>query len=284
MLVASLGRSAMVTSLRGSLLRPSANAWVRFNRSLAKHPGWLSVFVEGDSWFAFPGFFNRTSIPSHLGDNLDAKFAMFRVADVGDHVREMVRGRQRRRIRDRLKNDRADFRLLLFSGGGNDLIDEFPNIIQRSSNPVDATSHINFGKLTALVDEVLVAYRDLISLRDRYRPDCWIVAHTYDRPFPDGRKVKKLGIKKGPWLLPALKSFGIDPRFHRGISRIVMDHLGDALMTLDSKARRVKIIDTRGTLTRRDDWGDEIHPTNNGFKKISKEIKKGLHELFPGHI
>lgn len=269
---------------RDSLVRQSANAWVRFNRTLARHPGWLSVFVEGDSWFAFPGFFDRTSIPSQLENNLDAKFAMFRVADVGDHAREMVRGRQRRRIRDRLKNDRVDFRLMLFSGGGNDLIDEFPNIIQRSSNPVDATSHINFGRLQMLVDEVLVAYGELISLRDRFRPNCWIVAHTYDRPFPDGRKVKKLGIKKGPWLQPVLRSKGVDPRFQRGISRIVMDQLGDGLMSLDNSARRVRIIDTRGILTRSSDWGDEIHPTSNGFRKISKALRQGLHPLFPQHI
>ncbi len=42
----------------------TSNPWVRFARTAHRHPDWLRVYVEGDSWFAFPGLFNRTSIPA----------------------------------------------------------------------------------------------------------------------------------------------------------------------------------------------------------------------------
>ncbi len=260
----------------------TSNPWVRFARAVHAHPDWLRVYVEGDSWFAFPGVFNRTSIPTWLVKFMGARFAVYRVDNAGDTAAEMLSGKQRRRLRDRLKNDNADFQLLLFSGGGNDVIDDLKTIIRPNPGGIDASSFIDFDALRSTVDRVSAYHSELARLRDRYRPNCQIVTHTYDIPFPDGRKIRKLGIRKGPWIKPALK--GIDEKFHRGIIRIVMDQFADGLVSTARREKKFTVVETRGTLTRRKDWADEIHPTSKGFKKIARKIRDELHRKFPRHI
>ncbi|MGB5622179.1 MAG: hypothetical protein WBN65_06780 [Gammaproteobacteria bacterium] len=260
----------------------TSNPWVRFARTAHRHPDWLRVYVEGDSWFAFPGLFNRTSIPGWLVKLMGAKFAVYRVDAAGDTAADMLSGRQRRRLRDRLKNDNADFQLLLFSGGGNDVIDDLDAIVRNAPGGIDASAYIDFAALRATVDRVVGYHIELADLRDRYRRKCQIVTHTYDIPFPDGRKVKKLGIRKGPWIKPALKD--VPKKFHRGVIRIVMDQFADGLVSAGAGLRRFTVVDTRGTLVKQKFWGDEIHPTSRGFEKIAEKIRDELHRQFPNHI
>ena len=88
---------------RSALGRRTANPWVRFARKANSNPSWLRVFVEGDSWFAFPGITNRTNLIGHLLNTYNAKFAVYRVDQPGDVVADMLTGRSREKIRKKLK-------------------------------------------------------------------------------------------------------------------------------------------------------------------------------------
>ena len=50
----------------------------------------------------------------------------------------------------------------------------------------------------------------------------------------------------------------------------------------EAQQNRIVYVRTQGTLDSDSDWGDELHPTNQGFKKIVVKIEKALKAVFPG--
>ena len=55
------------------------------------------------------------------------------------------------------------------------------------------------------------------------------------------------------------------------------------LNDLADQASDFHVVDTQGTLSARD-WGDEIHPSNEGFRHIAGKIAGDLRRLYPGMI
>ena len=64
------------------------------------------------------------------------------------------------------------------------------------------------------------------------------------------------------------------------IAKWLICQFNEMLKDLESKTDKFVYVKTPGTLTEKD-WGDEIHPTSKGFKKIANKFKPKLKQLFP---
>ncbi|PCJ54096.1 MAG: hypothetical protein COA73_14670 [Candidatus Hydrogenedentota bacterium] len=107
-----------ITNIR-STKRPA-----EFRKLLKRFPKRPVIISEGDSWFAYPtrffGGIKRSNVIDHI--ERARRFNLLRLERNGDEAMSMITGSQQHTLSRFLKefSDRLD--ILLFSGGGNDLV------------------------------------------------------------------------------------------------------------------------------------------------------------------
>lgn len=254
-----------------------------FAESIREYPDRLVVISEGDSWFSYPLNRNLADFLEMMGD-----FTMLRLEKNGDEARQMLAksGSQYRKLGKFMTRYKKRLELLIFSGGGNDVLDEnLPSLLLKMKPGMTWRDCINAEALAERLTQIRGAYENLLALRDTSAPDLQIVTHSYDYLVPDGRKAPvPLGlVTVGPWVKPVLKQFRIDDiEDGKAIIRHLIDAFHASIAALASPARRFHVVDTRGTLPAgTDHWADEIHPTGRGFEKLAEKWRPTLRGLFP---
>lgn len=244
-----------------------------FAAVVRRHPEWPRIVSEGDSWFSFP-FPERGNLIDVLERSM-RRAALLRLERSGDSMAAMLSPRAKSRLGYRLGHYRVD--LLLFSGGGNDVVGarSFATLLAPGAGLVDAA-------VEERLDRIEERYLELVALRDAFRRECTIVAHGYDYPIPADRGVRQLGLRlTRPWMHPALVEGGIlEPAAQRAIARELIDRFHARLESVAARCPRFVAIDLRGTLGPAD-WGDEIHPTRAGFAKLGRRLERVVRELAP---
>jgi hypothetical protein len=87
--------------------------------------------------------------------------------------------------------------------------------------------------------------------------------------------------KLGPWMKPYLESKGIKKTSdQQEIVWFLLDRFSQMLQLIEQSTDRFYHVRTQGTL-KKTEWGDEIHPTKEGFEKIADKIQAAIHEEFP---
>lgn len=178
---------------------------------------------------------------------------------------------------------------LLLSAGGNDIAgDEFFSFI---NNARSGLQPINQGVLDGVVNDTFkTAYRYLIDIAlgaaRHVNIAMPIFVHGYDYPWPDGRGVVHfLGWKIGPWFDETFnhKNFpNTSPaqlQVRHDITVKFIDALNSMLMGLASEpayAGKVFHTDLRGTLLSENEWANELHPKNPGFRACAAKIDATL--------
>jgi len=114
-----------------------------------------------------------------------------------------------------------------------------------------------------------------------------ILIHGYDFPVPDGRGF--LGgwwLLPGPWLEPGFRTKGFTELSKRiDIAKQLMIRFNEMLNDIASipDFSHVHYINLRNTLsTGRDyeeDWANELHPTEEGFEKVTARFAEVLETL-----
>lgn len=261
------------------------NPYARLNQDLRDHPDWIPVITEGDSWFAFPGVLLRMNVISHLQYTFKARMAFLRVSYHGDRLHDMLNGSQYRKLK-RMFSHKADFKAMLFSGGGNDLIQSMDSFVRRRGGCERWQQCVVQDALDRKIVELESLYHKLIRTRDRYNPGCRIYTHSYDYSGVNGVPVKLGGLLLAhAWLEPMFLEKEIaSKRTQRRIVRHVIDEFYAMLVRVEKAyPERFTVVDTRGTLSF-GDWTDEIHPSHEGFRLIAQKIAHRVAKDFPGYI
>ena len=235
------------------------------------------VIADGDSWFDYPKILlTGGAVIDHLVKISGVK--ILNTAHYGDSVQQMLGVEKRRRIEALLKD--PGFDILLFSGGGNDIAGDQFCLWLKPNTGGGAASAVDAGRLQEILGVVEDGYRDLIDIRDRCAPDCWIVTHAYDFPQPSDRGV--CGV--GPWLKPSLDYRGwkkVADQF--AIAKMVLSIFNDLLVELEEEqkaaGKKFLHVRTQGTLNPHADWANEIHPNTAGFTKIAKVFSTALNGI-----
>jgi hypothetical protein len=255
-----------------------------FAESFRTHPRRLVIMTEGDSWFSYPINRNIVDYLEMMND-----FTILRLEHSGDEARQILKkgGEQMKRMRDYLR--RYPFELLMFSGGGNDIVDENLATLLVDKKPGTRwLDCIDPQKLTARLDEIEAGYRGLLDMRDAVRPRCQVVAHCYDYVVPMNRPAKSaFGLATaGPWIYPRLVEKGIDPKTDGiFIVRHLIDEFYARLAAIAAApGSKFHVVDTRRTLIPADpiQWADEMHPSGVGAELLARQWRLVLAQLFPG--
>lgn len=266
----------------GRYARLSANPYTRVARTLSEYPDYIPTITEGDSWFAFPGLLWRRNIVGHLQRTFEARLAILTMAHNGDTVGEILTGKQKRKLRYALRH-RFGFRILLFSAGGNDIVDAMPDLLHEKCPGVSWRNCIDESVLTDTLRDIRTGYERLLRLRDRHNPDCHVFTHAYDFPTVNGEPIRILGkpVQKPPLSVEFARKGFKNRADQRAIVRFVLSEFHTMLYSVQMNAiNPCTVVDTRGTL-HSSHWADEMHPSDRGFGLIAQRIARAIAKHFP---
>lgn len=250
-------------------------------------PNRIGIISEGDSWFAYPGNLSPRTL-HNIVDHIVAHLAerdyinLLRLSTNGHTAKEMVSDEQKDLLESVLEKNGKHIRLILFSGGGNDILEKSAllKILNEYQEGFRAGDCINAAELQKKFDEIAQAYKTLCGLCEKHAPSAKIITHVYDVPKPMNKPFRALWITKGPWLWCAVKKRNIrDENLQLAITRTLLNRFQQEIVSIAKASKgRILVAKTQGTLRPgcKDDWRDEIHPTGNGFLRIAKIVYRRM--------
>jgi hypothetical protein len=243
----------------------------------------LQIFAEGDSWFDYPYPFFGGGIIPRLERRLGVP--ILNLAKAGDEVRYMLGVEERTLLAQHLSRGcpaGGAWDVLLFSGGGNDVVDNPMALWIREWNPAaPPADHIHQARFDLALALVRAGYEDLIALRDEVSPRTHLVFHSYDFPIPDGRGICHLG----PWLKPTfdLRKFPTRAAAQQVVKAMLQQFA--SMLTALATLPRVTFINGQGTLASKpSSWHNELHPAKAGFNTFADIFYLELKKLFADRI
>jgi hypothetical protein len=206
------------------------------------------------------------------------------LAKAGDEVRYMLGVAERKILADQLRRGcpaGGPWDVLLFSGGGNDVVDNPMALwIKDFDAAFPPAGLINQPRFDAVLALVRAGYEDLISLRDALSPTTHLVFHAYDFAIPDGRGICNLG----PWLKPTFDMRGFPTRDSAfEVVKVILQQFAALLKSLTRA--NVSFINAQGTLTPQpSSWHNELHPAKDGFNRFAEIFHQELKARFPARV
>jgi hypothetical protein len=244
----------------------------------------LQVFAEGDSWFDYPVPFFGGGVISRLEDKLGVP--ILNLAKAGDEVRYMLGVKERQLLIEQFTKGcpaGGSWDAMLFSGGGNDIVDNPMVLWIRNFNAtLPPAALIHQARLDAALALVRAGYEDLIGLRDSLSPQTHLFFHGYDFAMPDGRGICHLG----PWLKPTFDLRGFPTQASAfAVTKILLQQFAAMLQSLESSHVKVTFINGQGTLAPRPgSWHNELHPAKSGFNAFATLFHETLKTAFPNRV
>ena len=255
------------------------------------------IFAEGDSWLEFPP-----------GDVLDflwkAGCKIREVAHWSHTMRDMAYAEHQL---DSQASMLASIprtgivpRAVLLSGGGNDLVDRFPALL---NDFVPATPALKQHQLDDFVENLRHMYirlahfitdkcNEVFELDQKPEGEQYripILVHGYAYPVPDGRRKVKFLLLGEPWLQPVFQAKGyLDIGKNIETMQVAVNALNEMLASLREEPglQHVHYVDLRPLLSCRlgehlNDWVDELHPSEEGFQKVADAFLGVIERLPP---
>lgn len=259
--------------------------------STTTYPSELTIVAEGDSWFDYP--LKKDIIDYLIKDG----FAIKNMAKAGDTLENMVYGTQFKKV----PNDKVKIthpgpeslqatllairtlkpNIVLFSAGGNDIV---------GSEMINYLNH-KHSKPSSLVNEVIVeeklvqmkkAIAFFIESVHRTNKNTHIIMDGYDYAKVNGKGYRFLLVKyiSGPWIQPAMGAKAItDPADQNDIIRYLVDKYNIILSDLEMEYEYFHHIDLRGYFPNDNEWDNEIHLKNRGYRKIADIYREKINEV-----
>jgi hypothetical protein len=246
---------------------------------------------EGDSWFDYPPGYD-------VMDQLeDFGYRVHSVANAGATVEQMAYGPDNDQpVADFFKRDPSQLAetlrhirderpaAVLFSGGGNDIAGDelLPLLNHKNAGGDPLRMEMVNGLFNITIKQGYRTFLGMVqSEAKRQKRTIPVVGHGYDYAIPDGRGVINiLGFHfLGPWLAPSLNKKGYNEAEGLPIVRRLIDAHNNMLKALPAEFPFFHPVDLRGTLTKKSEWANELHPTNDGFKKVTRKIQAKLEAL-----
>ena len=247
------------------------------------------LVAAGDSWFDYPFYDVLKLLEDHYGYNIES------AAHRGDPIEAMAYfGGQLDNFSRGLGKVLAHGAIpkaVLLSGGGDDIAgDEFGMLLNSEYSPIAGWNDevldgvINKRISTAYVSMLTSIDQLCVNQVGRRLP---ILVHGYDYPVPDGRGFfGGWGPLPGPWLEPGFREKGFKVLAdNTALMRAAIDRFNEMLISLTGMPQfaHVHYVNLRGTLATGDNhkdwWGNELHPTEQGFQAVTDKFAQTLNTL-----
>lgn len=244
-----------------------ANGWCRrqrqraYRRRLEAGGQIIKIVSEGDSWFQYP-FILDDVIDDLMGE---PDFAVCSLDAGGDLITDMIANGE---YLDFLRQERPD--VFLISGGGNDMLGDgrLANFLhpfapgrQAEEYPNDAFADF----LQGLGD----SYRRVFAGAQAEVPGVRVFCHSYDYAIPND----------GPWLGRPMRGPTLniaDRGVQAAIVRHLIDRVTETMKAVATEFPQVTHIDLRNCVGGVDEWHDELHPRDAGFRRISDQFIRAI--------
>jgi hypothetical protein len=253
----------------------------QFRRFAARRKGAAkTLFAEGDSWFNYP---LGHAVISQLQGLIHTPIANF--AWPGAETRQLLALHERKEIEKRLHDGPEPGRkwdVLLFSGGGDDIVgDQMVLFLNRNAYDPAHPAQVLNARFDEVLDLVMGAYKDLISLRDSLSPQTLIVSHVYDYAWATNKGACWLG----PWLRPSLDYAKVPQGdAQHAVVKAMLDRFETKLKEVAAATTNFIIVPTHDTLKTEAEWDNELHPKNPGFGLIARKFQRVLQDQFGADI
>lgn len=252
------------------------------------------ILAEGDSWFSTPLAVN---LLDHLVQATPEEEAagkvwlgegglFFRAEKSGDTATNMFSPDKVNKLGKWFKA--FDFDLVLLSAGGNDFVGDFLQELFLGKPVMSVDVAIKLVVDSGRYQDVFDAYSVFISHFIKIKPTISFIAHSYDYPVRLGQAseltLSNIGLiaffKKeiGDWISKNIKQSLPDESDQLNFARLLIDNFMTLVLEPLSQKypTNFSYIDLRGTLTSKDYWYDEMHPTSAGFAQLAEKFKPAI--------
>ena len=261
----------------------------RFDRRVSNGETLPVIASEGDSWSQFPFLLDD------VFDQIEPHYLTWCVAAAGDTLSNMIHVNPE--YEAAIQDAGLDIKAFVFSGAGNDYMGADSSgvaVLSKVLRPYQpgrpASWHLETTEFEALLNFVRSSYVTLLTTLETTFPTLPVVLHGYDYAIPyqgSGTDARDpIWAKPDEWLAGPMASNGIvDPALQGAIVREMVDRLNTVQRTMcggnvpGASFRNAHHVDLRGTLPDITDWADELHPTNEGFRKVATLIRAVLDPL-----
>lgn len=256
----------------------------KYDLNKVKFTSATPIMAEGDSWFCYPDPRNKLEDVIHF---LHKEFLLYTSALGGDWASNMAKPKNWKATLEKLKQE--EFKCLLLSGGGNDILGE---IKQRNSikevarafnfitdyKPGMTEKDLILPEFQEAINMVEQAYRKMLtSLKSIYGNSLPVLCNTYDYPFPI---VHEKDSKCGKYLGIVMKKRNItDPGLQRKIAVHFIDSHVSMLERLKIDFPFLEIIDSRDLTKSQSNWYNEIHLNSAFMNAVAARFKAKLLEI-----
>ncbi|TVZ55747.1 hypothetical protein OD91_1012 [Lutibacter sp. Hel_I_33_5] len=250
-------------------------------------PNYLKIVSEGDSWFDY------TIVKDTIDYLIKMGYAIRNHAKGGDTLENMLYGSKfkirnnnvinqgSRSLEQTLNSiNELNSRFFLFSGGGNDIVggEIIGYLNHKGSNPSSLVNDYIFNEKLKRMKNSL---KYLISKVSDSNPECEILMHGYDFPKINGKGYRFAWINiVGPWILPAMGQKGITLKSEqKSVIKHFIDGFNNMLIELDNEYPKFHHIELRNIFKNDNEWHNEIHLKNSGYRTIAKKYHEKITEL-----
>ena len=235
-----------------------------FSKALDGHDSPIIV-SEGDSWFQHP-------IETDIIDALSCLTCGYKIRSLGaagDQLSEML---QHLEFPEAIKKE--DPEAFLFSGGGNDIVDEgLSRILRDSKNITTASECIKEKELREEIDQLAEFYRSIYSKAQEAKDGIPMIVHGYAHPRPGKRY---LGVLQ--WgLTDMLKEKNVRRTLWRRVASLVLDGFNRMLERLEEELPHLHYVDLRPLISR-SDFIDELHLKSRAAGRAAEEFDEVIQE------
>ena len=237
------------------------------------------ILALGDSWFCYPmnNLLNSIFNLWHSGKIILA------FGETGATLKELADAQNNyfREFKSFLQLYSRKIKLVLLSGGGNDLADmtDFPKLLKPDCHTKTTVADCFApGEPAKFLETIRDRYAFLIDtvIRNAEDRSVLIAAHNYDYAIPTGKGF--LGF--GHWLKEPLDQCQVPDALRQDLIDILIDGFATQLSDLEQNyPNNFVFIKTAGTLTSPADWANELHPTPSGFEEIGNHYSRILRPL-----
>jgi len=216
------------------------------------------IVSEGDSWFQYPLLLKDTI------DQISDRYAVYSLGAAGDLLERMADRQEYLRA-----IEETGATILLFSGGGNDLVANgaLATHLESYHKDLEPADYL-LPSFDALLESAFGHYERILRQVHGAFPQVHVLCHGYDYCIPDN----------GRWLGKPMQQRGIRSKeLQTVIARVMIDRFNRGLRRLCQSMPKVLYIDCRGTV-KDDRWFDELHPKSDAYSDVAslfiREIRR----------
>ncbi len=237
----------------------------KFKRAKQRMPDKPILVAEGDSWFLYP----------------------FLVKDIIDHLMDHFPVRSLAAAGDTLENYKKEGQLLkevveiqpkyvLISGGGNDIIGpDIKKILTENASPNQIPTYYLNDTYTSQMAKLKALYEYFIGELKKHKSVQQVFLHGYDYIRTDHSKK----FTEDGWVNKYMLEKGIHQASDREkVIRFLIDGFNQLLADLSQDDPFVTYLDLRTQVTK-DQWFDEIHPNDEGFKALGDTFLSAINAV-----